>query len=184
MALGEYHTTLYTHLKSGIFKSPILQKMCFGVESHDVPQWHSDIHSKLPQLHSTNRNPRRHEKRSADRTAHSGEHDRVLERTLAISNDPTTQRRPRQRCKRRNGKHGSGANADVLNGRDACAEGGRESDAGAGTDTEESGEQDEGCVARGREPEAEDEDGGECTHDNHHIKAAYFVGKRIGDSTA
>ena len=158
--------------------------MCFGVESLDVPQWQFDIHSKLPQLHSTDRYPCRHEKRSADRTTHSGKHDRVFERTLAISNDPTAQRRPRQRCKRRNSKHGSGANADILNRRDACAEGRREPDTGAGSNTEESCEQDVGYITRGREPEAEDEDSGECSHNNHHIKAAYFVGKRIGDSTA
>lgn len=65
-----------------------------------------------------------------------------------------------------------------------CAECRRESNAGTGTDTKESGEQDYGSVARSGQPEAEDHDSGECSHDDHHVEAAYFVGKGIWDGTA
>lgn len=155
------------------------------VPESDVPTSRNGFfHSNLPRLHSADRYPRRYEKRRADRTTHSGEYDRVFERTLAISNDPASQRRPRQRCNRRNSKYGPGANANILDRRDTCAEGRRESDAGTGANTEESGEQDNEYIARGWEPQAEDEDSGERSHDDHYIEAAYFVGERIGDSTA
>lgn len=69
---------MYMYVKIAAINSLVLQRYASSLMLN-VLQWLSNIHSNLSHLHPANRNSCRYEKRRANRTTDSGEHNRVFE---------------------------------------------------------------------------------------------------------
>ena len=82
------------------------------------------------------------------------------------------------------GEHGTGSDADFTDIADLSNEGGRHADKGAGAEAIEGGEDDDGSVRAGGEPESEDNDAAEVGHYNHDVEAAEAVSEVSGENTA